>query len=194
MTNLSLVSPDTAPDQEPYDPWSDPRGKVPADVNALDLVVQSVIKAGPVSGRRRLWECWKHELSSAQEISEERYPWEPPERVARISGYGALRALHRTLSIVSDLPTRNRLITLAADECDRLFGPGTATPDTSAPGKWGVVTCSRPGCGTTFSPRHPSARFCSPKCRTAVYDAKQRLKAKARVLWSCPALLSARAR
>jgi hypothetical protein len=180
---LALASPDA----ERYDPWSDERGKVPVDVAALTAVMQAVIKAGPVSERRRLWECWMSELPKAQEISEDRYPWEPVSQVSRVSGYDALRALHVTLAIISDLGIRSRLIAVAAEECDRLSGKDSAaTPDTRAPGKYGTIVCARPNCGQVFSPRHPTARYHSNACRVAAYEARLKAKAAAKSLQGQP--------
>jgi hypothetical protein len=165
--HLSLAT----PDNERYDPWSDPDGKIPVDVAALTGVVKTVIKAGPVSERRRLWMAWESELAKAQEISEDRYPWEPVSQVSRVSGFDALRALHVTLAIINDLPTRNHLITVAADECDRLFGKdGTATPDN---GKH-LVRCADMACHELFTPDRSSQRFCCGNCRTRTFKRKRR--------------------
>ena len=190
-----LITPDTAPDQERYDPWSDERGKIPVDVAALTACVQRAIREqAPYRERERLWQCYRSELDKAQQITETRMPWEPSDSVSRIGGHDALRCLYTTFSIVADFPTRHRLFKAVADACDDAFGKDSAaTPDNGRPGKYGTVTCSRPGCGKTFQARHPSARYCSPRCRTAVWDAKQRAK-RSQSLWSRPALLSVRPR
>ena len=132
-----------------------------------------------------MWECWRAELTKCQEISSDRMPWEAPDSVTRIIGYDALRALHVTLAIVTDLPTRNRLITVAADECDRAFGKGgSATPDNGKTRH--LVRCADIDCHELFSPDRSSQRFHAPACRQRTFKRKQRAARRGEVTEAAP--------
>ena len=159
-------------------------GKTPAEpdnsgyesyaITDVESIAKAVIRQAPDKAHR--WLAWKAFTASMQddwELTAE-YPWEQPEKATRVSLEHARYALLKMLEVIPDTAEQARLARVTAAECEKVetrMESGIPADTDKPAGSLPVRYCGH--CAKPFRPRKPSAKWCSPSCRTANWKQKQ---------------------
>lgn len=139
----------------------------------IEGLAKAVIREAPDKAYRWLmWEAFSSAMEDAKAASTE-YPWDDPQSLTSITPESARAALLKMFDAIPGDAERDRLAAVAAREAEIMEARlESGIPDSGVPdGKHPLRHCAQ--CGRRFSPKRPSAKWCSPSCRTANWKQKQ---------------------
>jgi hypothetical protein len=171
-TKTTAAQPDPAPagDTAPPDPL--------APVGLLTRMVKAGIRLIPdPPTRQRCWSVYLHLLEAAQLRDDSRMPWEQADQVTSLPRHVAQDIAVDVIREVPDYGTRERMVTVMTKIGDDHDTAQARSPASTKPGKYPPQQCARPGCGVTFVPQRPNAKYHSANCRQAAYEARKKARA-----------------